>query len=96
MQQNLIISGLGPFISHVYDFVKFIISGFFLLQLTFESRPEPIVTYTPHGSLFLLIHFSFVYLYEGCQVGPTLAWVPVLSFFLLFFIFPFLCQKWQY
>ena len=66
MQQNLVISGLGPFISHVYDFVKFIISGFFLLQLTFESRPEPIVTYTPHGSLFLLIRFSFVYSYDVC------------------------------
>ena len=26
MQQTLVVSGLGPFISHVYDFVKFIIS----------------------------------------------------------------------
>ena len=77
MQQNLVISGLGPFISHVYDFVNFILSGFFLSQLTFEFRPEPIVTYTPHRSLFLLIRFSFVYLYDGCQVGPTLAWVLV-------------------
>ena len=76
MQQNLVISGLGPFISHVYDFVHFI-SADFLSQLTFESRSEPIVTYTPHGSLFLLIRFSFVYSYDGCQVGPTLAWVPV-------------------
>ena len=77
MQQNLVISELGPFISRVI--INFILSGFFFLksQLTFESRPEPIVTYTPHGSLFLLISFSFVYSYDGCQVGPTLAWVPV-------------------
>ena len=27
MQQSLVISGLGPFISHVYDFVNFILSA---------------------------------------------------------------------
>ena len=35
MQQNLVISGLGPFISHVFDFVKFIISGFFFITNNF-------------------------------------------------------------
>ena len=77
MQQNLVISGLGPFISHVYDCQFYFKRILILSQLTFESRPEPIVTYIPHGSLFLLIRFSFVYSYDGCQVGPTLAWVPV-------------------
>ena len=40
MKQNLVISGLGPFISHVYDFFKFIISllltdGFFFITINF-------------------------------------------------------------